>query len=173
MNLAVKLCAFVAISGSITFAAEKVALIKGKILDFGTYRVIKSNRDVPIRDEAGQLLDAVRISPKIEFLTHTDYIVARKGVSFGFTYKLVNLPTNAPTMVTIEILHPAIIKPDGQTNYGEGIQQVIPQSKDGMYTNHIGYHLDEEYDLVEGDWTMSISSENGRLISKSFHLAGH
>ncbi len=151
-------------------AGETNSIIKGRILEFGTYRMAGGDQKTPANSPAGKT-SATNSLPKIEFVTHGTNIVAKKGFSFGFTYQLSNLPTNGPSLLTIETHHPMMIVPDGTTNYGSGYH-IVAQSSTGNLTNHFGYRLNEDYQFVQGSWTFSILSADGKtIVSKTFHLS--
>jgi hypothetical protein len=154
--------------GISTHAAEPAQVVRGEILDFGMYRIIKPAQDIPVGDGSGHF-SPIHISPEIEFLTHTNYINAKKGIAFGFTYKLTNLPTNRPISLAVEAIHPGILKPDGKMDYGRKIPIEIV-TPNGEFTNHYGYRIDEDDELLEGTWTLSIYSGADKLVSKRFQI---
>ncbi len=168
MKCILRLIGVTLIWASAAFAGETNSVIKGKVLEFGTYRTTGGDQKAPAGKTA-----ATNSLQTIEFLAHGTNVVAKKGVSFGFTYQLSNLPTNGPALLTLETLHPMMIVPNGTTNYGSGYH-IIAQSSTGVLTDHIGYRLNEDYQFAEGNWTFSILSLEGKTIaSKTFHLTKH
>ena len=143
--------------------------ITGRITDYGTYKVIEAGEDVPVRSEAGEVEQPAHRSKKIEFLTHTNRVVAGKGTSFGYTFELSNVRTNGSVLLEIETIHPEMVLPNGHRDSGR-VLQVYCESRDGRWQSHVGYRFDEDFELIEGAWTISVSTGNRRLVSKSFDV---
>ena len=89
MNICSSLTIGVLILGLVgTFGGESVKYVKGEVLEFGTYNVLARKDDVQNPTASGKQESPVHIVKTVEFLQHTNRVVARKGASFGFRYSL-------------------------------------------------------------------------------------
>lgn len=143
--------------------------IHGEILEFGTYKVIESKSDLPVRSRSGKQQPSVHIAKTVKFLVHTNRIRAVKGTSFGFRYKLTNMPTNGLVPLEFETVHPEFTLPDGRKDTGR-VLEVQVEPKDGGWVSHNGYRFDDDFELAPGEWKFTIYHEKRKILSKTFHV---
>jgi hypothetical protein len=140
--------------------------IKGEIVEFGTYTVVERKGNVPVPSGSGQ---PVHITKAIRFLETTNRIVAQKGLSFGFRYRLTGLPTNAAVVLDVATIHPEFTLPDGKKDTGR-VLHIECKSTDGTWTHNVGYRFDDDHEMVDGEWRFSISYKTRNIITKTFHV---
>lgn len=148
--------------------AAETNIIRGEIIEFGNFSVRESKPDVPVRFATGEIQPSLHISKAVEFLNRTNQIIASKGSSFGFSYKLTNLPTNKLVRLNVETTHPEFILPDGKKDSGR-ILQIHCQTTNGVWNHRVGYRFDDDFEMVDGEWKFTIySAEGATILTKSF-----
>src|SRR5215472_8625444 len=149
------------------FGGDSVNPVKGEVLEFGTYKVTAQKPDVQAPTGSGKQESPVHIVTTVQFLEHTNYIVARKGTGFGFSYKLTGLP-DGHIVLDFETIHPAFTLPDGSKDSGR-VLHASCEPEVGVWESTMGYHFDEDFEMVKGDWVMSIYYNKKQLVSQTFH----
>jgi hypothetical protein len=150
------------------FGGEDANHVKGEVLEFGTYNVLARKADVQAPAGSGKQESPVHIVTAVEFLEHTNCIVSRKGTSFGFRYKLTGLP-DEPVVLDFETIHPEFTLPNGSKDSGRVVHGEC-ETKGGVWESTMGYHFDEDFEMVEGDWVMSVYYNKTKLVSQIFHV---
>ena len=164
------LLAIMAVLGTVgtVGAAEESPGVTAGIVEFGLYWLAGAEQSVPQKPVAGKAQPPV-VRANVEFETQTDRIRAKKGTTFGITYRLSNLGTNSSVSLEVLWSHPPF-KPPKQ---GEPLTQRVPiihNSKAATRPRHLTYTLDEEYELVPGDWTGSVYYSGKLIATKVFHV---
>ena len=89
------------------------------------------------------------------FLSSSPMIPARKGVQFGFEYRLVGQPQDATVSLKSVTLFPGtgLVNPDtGQAAMRS--ENVIAKNIGPLYLT--GYKFEKDWELVPGQWVMQI-----------------
>ena len=136
-----------------------------------------------ILENYGQFSAIAKASQKpaadgIPFTAVTDVHLAKKtrtiplskGVDFGFQYEAVGTPRGEKAALHFVVIYPppGISKP--------GSSSPIPRDeydqkvRIGVKGSYDGYQLDNDWELVPGDWTLEIWSGATRLASETFTL---
>jgi len=90
------------------------------------------------------------------------------GAQMYLQYKIWSLP-DQPAYVDLRrvLKHPEMTLPDGTVTTGSDFEV-----KRKVSSNHVivytGYGFDEDYELVEGDWTFQIWYKDKKLIEQKF-----
>jgi len=97
----------------------------------------------------------------------TDRIPLHKGVGFGYLWQATGL---APAFdVKYRILHPPITRKDGRRV--DSFEETLHlQSVDGAFETADCYFLDEDYELVPGDWTITLRVQDEVVLTRTFHV---
>jgi len=165
-TLPIIICFFaVALASGIASDAKR---INGEILEFGTYEVVEPRPDLQVPSPSGGQQPPVHIAKTIKFRVHTNRIHAIKGTSFGFRYRLTNMP-NALVALEVETRHPEFTLPNGKKDSGR-VLEIQVEPKDGVWTHHVGYRFDEAFELVEGEWTFTLYHEKQKLLTRTFRV---
>ena len=100
----------------------------------------------------------------------TRTIPMSKGVDFGFQYEAVGMPLGEKATLHFVVIYPSpgISKPGSPSPLlrDEYDQKV----RIGVKGSYDGYELDNDWELVPGDWTLEIWSGNNKLASETFTL---
>ena len=86
---------------------------------------------------------------------------------FGLEFRALNLPAGATVPVLIQLTHPLWTRPDGQT----GTTETNLSSVSADRWTYIGYTLEEDWSLVPGPWTFTISQGPRVLATTTFTVA--
>ena len=86
---------------------------------------------------------------------------------FGLEFRAVNLPPGVTVPVMIQLTHPLWTRPDGQS----GTTETNVSSVSADRWTYIGYTLEEEWSLVPGPWTFTISQGPRVLATTTFNVA--
>ena len=98
----------------------------------------------------------------------TERIPLIKGGQMYLQYRIWPLP-DQPAYVDLRrvLKHPEMTLPDGSVSTGSDytLKGKVSSNQVIAYT---GYGLDEDYELVEGDWTFEIWYQDRKLIEQTF-----
>ncbi len=100
----------------------------------------------------------------------TRTILITKGINFGFQYEAVGSPRGEKTTLHFVVIYP----PPGLTKPGSS--SPIPRDeydqkvRIGVKGSYDGYELDNDWEMVPGDWTLQIWSGPNKLASETFSL---
>lgn len=103
------------------------------------------------------------------FISDVTTVPARKGVNFGFEYRLVGIPRG----LTVPLRH-VVIFPKGGLRYPKDGKVVARRQYyfDAVIGNLYirGYELEEDWELVPGTWTLQVWYLERKLAEKTFTL---
>jgi len=139
--------------------------LKGHIGRPGLYRLVRSGG--VINDPATGTGKSV-VKPVVELVRTTDRIPLIKGSQMYLQYRIWPLPSRPAYVDLRRILkHPKMTLPDGSFSTGSDymIKGRISSNQVIAYT---GYGLDEDYELVEGDWVFEIWYQDKKVIEQKF-----
>jgi hypothetical protein len=100
----------------------------------------------------------------------TRTIPMSKGVDFGFQYEAVGMPPGEKATLHFVVIYPppGINKPGSSSPIlRDEYDQKVRIGVKGSYN---GYELDNDWELVPGDWTLEIWSGPTKLASETFTL---
>ena len=139
--------------------------IKGKVSQRGLYRLIRSGGIVKeSRASTGKAI----AKPVIQLVKSTERIPLIKGVQMHLQYRIWPLPDQPAYVELRRILkHPPMTLPDGSITSGSDyiIKAKVSVNQIIAYT---GYGLDEDYEMVEGNWIFEIWHQDNKLIEQQF-----
>jgi hypothetical protein len=139
--------------------------LKGHISRPGLYRLVRSGGVI---DDSKTGTGKSVSKPVVELMRKTERIPLIKGGQMYFQYRIWPLPAQ-PAYVELRrvVKHPEINLPDGSVSTGSDymIKGKISANQVIAYT---GYGLDEDYELVEGDWVFEIWYQDKKVIEQKF-----
>lgn len=137
---------------------ESVHVTGAKVTEVGIYQAQVLTGET---NAAGLKLQGL---DEFELVNSTTNIPARVGIRFGFRYEILGTPTNAPITLTMVGKHPPI--KNAKTGKLETKDTYSLRSWVGKtYTSN---SLDEESDVVPGQWTFEVWHEGKKLCEQSF-----
>ncbi|HHJ34980.1 MAG TPA: DUF3859 domain-containing protein [Gammaproteobacteria bacterium] len=141
------------------------APLQGKISRSGIYRMVRSGGIV--NDSKTGTGKAVA-HPVVQFVRSTQRIPLIKGAQMYMQYRLWYFPDKLAYADLRRVLkHPKMTLPDGSTSTGSDfmIKRRVASNQVISYT---GYGFDEDYELVEGEWTFELWYEGEKLAEQKF-----
>jgi len=138
---------------------------QGRVSQRGLYRLLRSGGvvDNPNTSTGKTVSNAV-----IRLVESTDRIPLIIGAHMSLQFRLWYFP-DQPAYVNLRriLKHPAMTLPDGTISTGSDymMKERVSVNQVIAYT---GYGLDEEYELVAGDWIFEIWHEDRKLIEQKF-----
>ncbi len=146
-------------------AQEQAAVVQGAVTQHGLYRLVRSGGLV---DSSVTSTGKAVSKPVIQLVKRTDRIPLIKGAQMYFQYRLWYLPEQPAHVPLRRVLkHPPMRLPDGSVATGSDFM-IRRKVSAGQVIAYAGYGFDEDYELVEGDWTFEIWHEDRKLVSKTF-----
>jgi len=131
----------------------------------GLYKLLRSGGVV---DDPKTSTGKVTAKPVIQLVESTERIPLIKGAQMYLQYRLKPFPDRPAWVDFRQVLkHPEMTLPDGSVSTGAEIpfkgKVSVNQS-----IGYIGYGFDEDYELVEGDWTFEVWYQDKKLIEQTF-----
>jgi hypothetical protein len=149
-------------------APEPVREPVGKVVEYGLYKPVRKGR---MRDEITTNTGKLINKPVLEFTEEADRIPLVKGTYFAYRFQLWDLPKEVAKKPIVEVrkvlVHPEMKLPDGDTSTGWDRVSKVRISA-GQAIGFDGYAFNEDYELVEGDWTFQIWFQDQILTEQTF-----
>lgn len=143
--------------------AETVQVERADIVDKGIY-AIKTGKETPDANTPTGKISAVT---GVKVLEATTIIPGRKGTEFGFRYVIVGKPAGAEVSIDIANSYP----PPGLRDPGEPkpvLESRYSRKKKIGETVYLGYGFENDWEIVPGTWTFTISYKGRELARQSF-----
>lgn len=102
------------------------------------------------------------------FEKRTTEVPAVQGVAFGIRYRVVGSPGEPVTVEEI-IRHPLMTRPDGTVIREERTKDHIAPD-DGVVDQKFFYLLREPYEVVPGDWSLTVAVDGTTAIEQHFTI---
>jgi len=142
--------------------------LKAHVFQFGIYRAVRKGQ---IKDSPETNTGKVVRKPTLEHEKTTDRVPLVKDTYFGYQFRLFNLPPEAMIKPVMELrkvlIHPPMTLPDGSTATGWD-HPFKARVETQQVLGFDGYGFNEDYELVEGDWTFQIWYKDRKLIERKF-----
>ena len=144
--------------------AESKPLLSGHITKAGVYSLTDSEKKIPERGSVtGYVTEGGRT-----FQSATTNVILAKGTSFGFDFRIDGAPTDHPIRLTHLITHPKMKKPDGTVLEKQTFDRDVIGSSDGVISGRLWYTLREDFELLPGEWSLSVLHDTTVLVEKKF-----
>ena len=149
-------------------APDTVKDPSGHVFEYGTYNALRKGR---IRDEITANTGKVINKPVLDLAEKTDRIPLVKGTYFAYRYRILDLPKEVAIKPVAElrkvIIHPEMTLPDGTTATGSD-RTFKARTSARKVVGFDGYAFNEDYELVEGDWTFLIWLQDKLMVEQKF-----
>ncbi len=144
------------------FTAQAAPQIK--IIERGYYAFTEdSQRSVRSSSTSGYVTRG-----KAGLVKDTQHISLEKGRLFGFRFHIFGIEKNVGVIpLELVVVHPEMKKPDGSLSTGYRYNMNLTLT-DGMVEDKIGYRIDEDFEMVEGDWQFEFLFMNKTLLKQTF-----
>ena len=147
-------------------ASLKTYDISGEVTKYGIVEVLASGN---FYSEPNSLAGYAEDNVQMQIVSETTKIPLRQGIAFGFTWCANGLPEGDVTFI-YEYVHPPAKegpKP-GSTIFEE--EFVIEKHDSSEYCSIDAYSISEKWEMIPGEWTISIRFQNKLLATKTFEV---
>ena len=139
--------------------------LKGHVGRAGLYRLVRSGGVI---DAPNTGTGKAVAKPVVELVRKTERIPLIKGVQMYLQYRIWPLPAQPAHVDLRRVLqHPEMKLPDGSVSTGSDYM-IKGKVSSGQVIAYTGYGLDEDYELVEGDWVFQIWYQDKKMIEQKF-----
>lgn len=105
---------------------------------------------------------------KAQLVKDTQRIPLQKGRLFGFRFRVDGIDRNVGVLpLELVVVHPEMKKPDGSLSKGYHYN-IDLKLTNGTVEDKAGYRLNEDFELVEGDWEFEFRFMNKTLLKQRF-----
>lgn len=105
---------------------------------------------------------------KAELVENTLRIPLQKGRLFGFRFRIDGMEKSVGVIpLELVVVHPEMKSPDGSLSTGYRYNMDL-KLVNGMVEDKAGYRVNEDYEMVEGDWKFEFRFMNKVLMSQTF-----
>ena len=146
-------------------ASPDQKLPTGRVIKQGLFEVIRSHGLV---DSPNASTGKAFLNPVIQLVKQTDRIPLVKDAHMSLQYRIWNLPERpAYTKLRRVLIHPEMKLPDGSVSTGSDYM-ITGKVVYGQVIAYTGYGLNEDYEMVEGDWVFQIWYQDKKVIEQKF-----
>ena len=138
---------------------------EAKVIKAGLFKVIRSGGLVKSSNTStGKAIS----KPVIQMLKATERIPLVKDAHMSLQYRIWNLPEQPAYIKLRRVLkHPVMTLPDGKVSTGSDYM-INGHVSIGQVIAYTGYGLNEEYEMLEGEWTFQIWYLDKKLVEQTF-----
>lgn len=101
------------------------------------------------------------------FIRETDRIPIKKDTIIGYQYRLSNLPDVPYVELRRVLRHPPFTLPDGSVTTGSDYTTTKRVERNEVFAYDV-YALNEDYEMVEGEWNFQIWFRDKLLLERKF-----
>ena len=144
--------------------AVEVKEPSGRVMQWGIYTLLRGGKIIDSPETTtGKSVSA----PVITRDRETDRIPLIKGKYMAYQYRLSNLPGVRTVELRRVLKHPEFKLPDGTTSTGSDFM-IGRKLDDGEVFAYDTYALNEDYEMVEGEWVFQIWFQDKMLVEQKF-----
>lgn len=144
---------------------QAVRVDRIELLDVGLYRAERAGQ----MGAPGSVAGNINRLSSVTFYERTTRVPATVGTRFGVRFDLIGEPARAvvPLRAIWRFPAPGLREPGSGKVYTESVETFASPIGEPRQR---GYGLDEEWELVPGDWTLEILHGQRRLLAQTFTL---
>lgn len=136
----------------------------GRILQYGAYTLLSGGEVV----NSSKTTTGKSVSkPVITRDRQTNRIPLTRDKYMAYQYRLSNLPDTRFVKLRRVLVHPPITLPDGSVTSGSDYTITQKVEKNEVFAFD-AYALNEDYEMVEGDWVFQIWFQGVMLVEQRF-----
>ncbi len=103
-----------------------------------------------------------------ELVKDTQRIPLEVGRLFGFRFRISGIDKNIGVIpLELVVVHPEMKKSDGSSSSGYRYN-IHLSLNNGMVEDKVGYNINEDFEMVEGDWQFEFLFMNKTLLKQTF-----
>lgn len=136
----------------------------GRVLTYGIYTLLSGGEVI---DDPKTTTGKGVSRPLITRDRETERIPLIKDKYMAYQYRLSNLPGKGKVKLRRVLRHPPMQLPDGSTSTGSDFA-IHKRLERGEVFAYDAYAFNEDYEMVEGDWTFQIWHQDRLLVEQAF-----
>lgn len=137
---------------------------KAKILEYGYYQFVGDST----RQANSEAITGYATKGEAKLVKQTTRIPVSKGALFGFQFQISGLNASVGVApVELIVKHPKMKKPDGSESTGYRYVMDL-KLNNGEVKDRMGYRTNEDYEVVEGEWSFEFRFMNKPLLVQKF-----
>jgi hypothetical protein len=139
--------------------------LQGKVTQRGLYKLVRSKGVI---DDPNTGTGKAVSNPVVQQVKSTERIPLIKSGQMYLQYRIWPLPDQPRSVKLRRVLkHPEMTLPDGSVSTGSDYM-IKGRISSNQAIGYTGYGLDEDYELIEGDWVFEIWYQDKKLIEQTF-----
>jgi hypothetical protein len=154
--------------GTLFCAPRPVAPLRARLLDYGIVRPAGALIHHPDKNSATGFIS----TGHGVFEQRTTQVPGLRGAAFGIQYRIDGIPTGQVVVVEEIIRHPPMTRPDGTVTQEERTRQQ-GTTDNGYLESKFWYLLREPFEVVPGDWSLTVVVNNRKLIEQHFTVGSN
>jgi Domain of unknown function (DUF3859) len=143
--------------------------IKAEIKDYGIYQLIDRTDKTFVAEATAGYSSVVSAT----LIDQTQNIPLKTHTLFGFNYAIEDSSVDSQWIpVVIQIEHPPTVNYLGHQAQGFKKDSGAKLKADGRYHNSAFYLFSESYEMVAGQWSISVIYRGERVLNLKFYVEG-
>jgi hypothetical protein len=138
--------------------------VAGRVLQYGLYTLVKGGEIV---DDAKTTTGKGVSKPVITRDRTVERIPLVRNKYMAYQYRLSNIADKSRVKLRRVLKHPEFKLPDGSTTTGSDFS-IVKKVNRGKVFAYDAYALNEDYEMVEGEWTFQIWYKGDKLVEQRF-----
>jgi hypothetical protein len=144
--------------------AGKTAEPSGRILRAGVFSKVSGGNVIQSsKSSTGKALSKLVMT----FIREAERIPIKKDTILGYQYRLSDLPETGTVKLRRVLIHPEFRLPDGRVTTGSDYTLTQRVERNEVFAYDI-YALNEDYEMVPGDWTFQLWYGDKMLLEQKF-----
>ena len=136
----------------------------GSIIEYGIYEILERGIVYEHKESTAGYAEE---GGNFKLIEKTTRIPLKKGVAFGFMWEARGLP-DMPIKIAMRVKHPPTTKYDGTKSTGfEEMVPILPE-KGRVEKREDIYILSEDWEMLPGEWTLSMVYDGKILCEMVF-----
>jgi hypothetical protein len=145
-------------------SAGKTVEPSGRILRAGVFSKVSGGEVIESsKSSTGKVLSKLVMT----FIREAERIPIKKDTILGYQYRLSNLPETGTVKLRRVLKHPEFQLPDGRVSSGSDFTMTKKVERSEVFAYDV-YALNEDYEMVPGDWTFQIWYNGTMLLEQKF-----
>lgn len=149
-----------------TVYANDIMIRDIQLTDYGLFEEVSTKKSRMLRPDES-IIDNVLIEVEARHKQTTDIVKSEIGVEFGILFNIIGEPAGKEVEIEVIHEHPPIYLPDKKLPV---IQQSYFIKKEINEVHHALYLIENDREIVEGDWKISIKYKNKIYLEKVFKI---
>ncbi len=149
---------------AVTYAVTETQGPAGSIIEYGIYEVLKPGIVYEHKESTAGYAEE---GGNVKLVEKTTRIPLKKGIAFGFKWEARGLP-DISIKIAMRVKHPPTTRPDGTKS--SGFEEMLPffPERGRVEPREDLYVLSEDWEMLPGEWTLSMVYEGKVLCEKVF-----